>query len=70
MVLRYPVKRIVLRAQQEANRQIKQQKNNQKLILARKKGKTPQIPCVSVFCNPRTVEPTHTFQEQLIVVKN
>jgi hypothetical protein len=33
-------------------------------------GKTPQIPCVSVFCNPRTVEPTHTFQEQLIVVKN
>jgi hypothetical protein len=33
-------------------------------------GKTPQIPSVSIFCNPRTVEPTHTFQEQLIVVKN
>jgi hypothetical protein len=33
-------------------------------------GKTPQIPCVSVSCNPRTVEPTHTFHEQLIVVKN
>ena len=32
--------------------------------------KTPQIPSVSVFCNPPTVEPTHTFQEQLIVVKN
>jgi hypothetical protein len=33
-------------------------------------GKTLQIPSVSVFCKPRTVEPTHTFQEQLIVVKN
>ncbi len=32
-------------------------------------GKTPQIPCVSIFCNPRTVEPTYTFQEQLIVAK-
>jgi hypothetical protein len=36
----------------------------------RKKEKTPQIPCVSVSCNPQTVEPTHTFQEQLIVVEN
>ncbi len=35
-----------------------------------KKGKTPQIPSVSIFCNPRTVELTCTFQEQLIVVKS
>ncbi len=34
------------------------------------KGKTPQIPSVSVFCNPRTVVLTCAFQEQLIVVKN
>ena len=33
-------------------------------------GTSAHIPCVSFFCNPRTVEPTHTFQEQLIVVKN
>jgi hypothetical protein len=33
-------------------------------------GKTPQIPSVSVFCNPRTVDLTCTFQEQLIVGKN
>ena len=33
-------------------------------------GKTPQIPSVGVFCNPRTVDLTCTFQEQLIVPKN
>ena len=32
-------------------------------------GKTPQIPSVSVFCNPGTVDLTCTFQEQLIVVE-
>ena len=35
-----------------------------------KKGKTPQIPSVSVFCNPRTVDLICTFQEQLIVVED
>ncbi len=33
-------------------------------------GKTTQIPSVSVFCNPRTVDLTCTFQEQLIVVED
>ena len=33
-------------------------------------GITPQIPSVSVFCNPRTVDLTCTFQEQLIVVED
>ncbi len=32
--------------------------------------KTTQIPSVSVFCNPRTVDLTCTFQEQLIVVED
>jgi hypothetical protein len=35
--LRFPVKRIVLKAQQEANRQVNQQENQPKLILASKK---------------------------------
>ncbi len=33
-------------------------------------GKITQIPSVSVFCNPRTVDLTCTFQEQLIVVED
>ena len=33
-------------------------------------GKTTQIPSVSIFCNPRTVDLTCTFQEQLIVVED
>ncbi len=33
-------------------------------------GKTTQITSVSVFCNPRTVDLTCTFQEQLIVVED
>jgi hypothetical protein len=33
-------------------------------------GKTTQIPSVSVFCNPRTVDLTCTFQDQLMVVKD
>ena len=33
-------------------------------------GKTTQIPSVSVFCNPQTVDLACTFQEQLVVVKD
>ena len=35
-----------------------------------KNGETPQIPSVSVFCNPRTVDLACTFQEQLIVAED
>ena len=33
-------------------------------------GKNPQILSVSVLCNPRTVDLTCTFQEQLLVVED
>jgi hypothetical protein len=40
MVLRYPVKRIVIKAQQKANRQINQKENQPKPILASKNTHT------------------------------
>ena len=33
-------------------------------------GKLLKYLVLAFFCNPRTVEPTHTYQEQLIVVKH